>query len=266
MKWIEKEAHEFSRDKERIRISGLNWRYHKPLIKKKLQDIADKAKINGIELDLIDYADAPIGFGFDGVNLGFGTIPTGNVIIKKEEKSTRYVRHLQKGATLEITYSAFGMVMISISPSKSEDSLAINNPVILYQTYNAGELTDRIIEKYVRTLFRFHRKTGVLHRRTFKDRWVVRWFRIKMFISEYETGEQKLKKYSGLYFPVWALLVAVLTLVVTYLASNFNHQEPTMDMSRFKTIELMQMNQDTLAELKRREVMHTRDNPRKQVN
>jgi len=223
MKWIEKEGQEFIRDKERIRVSGLNWRYHKPLIKKKLQEIVDKAKINGIELDLIDYADAPIGYGFDGINLEFGTIPTGNIIITKGENSKRYAKHMQKGATLEITYSAFGMVMISMSPSKSEDSLASNNPIILYQTYDAGELTDKIIERFGRTLFRFHRKTGVLHRTTFKDKWVVRWLRIRMFFSEYETSAQKLKKYSGLYFPVWALLIAVLTLIVTYLASNFNH-------------------------------------------
>lgn len=222
MKWIEKEARDFNRDKERIRISEVNWYYHKPIIKKKLEEIVKQAKIKGVEFHLDDYADQPIGAGFDGLNLQFATRLTGNMIKTKNEKYTYYAHHTQIGATLEITYSAFGKVVISMSPAKSEDSLASNKPIILYETYDAGKITDKIIDRSVKSLIRFHRKTGVLHRTTFKDKWVVRWLRIRMFFSEYETGEQKLKKYSGLYFPIWVLVIAVLTLIVTYLAANFN--------------------------------------------
>lgn len=223
MKWIEKEAFEFNRDKERIRISEINWYYHKPIIKKKLEEIVKKAKTKGIEFHLDDYADEPIGAGFDGLNLQFSTRLTGNMIKRKDEDHTHYKRHTQIGATLEITYNAIGIVIISMSPSKSEDSLASNNPIILFESYDASKITDEIIVESVKSLIRFHRRTGVLHRTTFKDKWVVRWLRVRMFFSEYETNEQKLKKYSGLYFPVWAIVIAVLTLIVTYLASNFNH-------------------------------------------
>ncbi|PHP91284.1 hypothetical protein CBF17_024140 [Pantoea agglomerans] len=234
MKWINKQEKEFEKDELRREISRENWRYHKPRIKKSLREIAVSAKQSNIELSVYDYKSNPNGFGFDGLNLQFGMRFAGNMIqteteevIKLEteegvqeskDKRLHYNHHMQEGAVLVITYSAVGHIHIFCSPSTSEDSLAKHKNLILYHTYDARTISDRVIKRCVKALFYYHRFTGVLHRITWRDRWAVRWLKTKMYFIEYLEPNEKFTRYSGLYIPIISFIVAVLSLWVAYLS------------------------------------------------
>lgn len=220
MKWITEQKKEFERDELIILISALNWSYHKPRIKKTLEDIAKSASENGINLIVYDYADNPNGCGFDGLHLQFDIRFTGNMIKKKEKKSTHSNYHRQEGAILAITYSAVGHVHIFARPSESEDLLAVHKDLILYYTFDARTITDKVIKKCVKALFHYHRFTGVMHRITWRDRWAVRWLKTKMYFIEYLEPKERFTRYSGLYIPIVSFIATLASLLIAYLAYN----------------------------------------------
>lgn len=223
MKWMIEQNKEFERDELRVLISEVNWAYHKPKIKNTLEDIAKIARKNGVNISVYDYAENKNGFGFDGLNLQFDMKFTGNMIEKKKKKSIHFNRHRQEGAVLAITYSAVGHVHIFASPSKSQDSLAVHKDLILYHTYDARTITDKVIKKSVKALFHYHRVTGVMHRITWRDKWAVRWLKTKMYFIEYlEPNEMRLR-YSGLYIPIITCIVSLLALCIAYLSYNPAH-------------------------------------------
>ena len=234
MKWMNKQKKEFEKDKMRRFISKVNWQYHKPRIKKTLEEIVTTANQHNINLDVYDYADKPDGWGFDGINLQFGMKFTGNMIKKEIEKvievetdkgleeqiqkSIQFNYHKQEGAVLAITYSAVGHIHIFASPSTSEDSLAKHKDLILYHTYDARTITDKVLKRCIKSLFHYQRFTGVMHRITWRNRWAVRWLKTKMYFIEYQESKDKFTRYSGLYIPIISFIVGALTLWVTYLS------------------------------------------------
>ncbi|ELZ1905892.1 TPA: hypothetical protein ACIU15_002428 [Yersinia enterocolitica] len=219
MNWIKKHSIEFQKDKLRILISKVNWNYNKNYIKRVLDDISKEANANGIEVFVYDYNDnIPKGFGFDGLNLQINNKWTGNMIQKKEEGGIIFNHHTQGGAALMITYSKIGQINVIVAPAKSEDSLAVHRSLILYHTYDAATITRRRIEKWVNCLFYYHRYTGVLHRRTWKDRLMVNWLKTRMYFIEYLNPKEKFTRYSGLYIPTLALVVSIIALIVSLLS------------------------------------------------
>ncbi|MGP2543202.1 hypothetical protein [Yersinia sp. 2541 StPb PI] len=219
MNWIKKHSIEFQRDKLLISISKVNWNYNKNLIRLMLEDISKEANANGIEVFVYDYEEDPTGFGFDGLNLQIHNKWTGNMIRKNgndgEEISNH---HYQRGAALMITYSAIGQVNVLIAPAKSDDSLAKHRSLILYYTHDAATITRKRIEKWVSYLFYYHRYTGVLHRRTWKDRLMVNWLKTRMYFIEYLNPKEKFTRYSGLYIPTLALVVSIIALIISLLS------------------------------------------------
>ncbi|HHA0034956.1 TPA: hypothetical protein ACOEXB_001635 [Yersinia enterocolitica] len=219
MNWIKKHSIEFQKDKLRILISKVNWNYNKNYIKRVLDDISKEANANGIEVFVYDYNDnIPKGFGFDGLNLQINNKWTGNMIQKKEDGGIIFNHHTQGGAALMITYSKIGQINVIVAPAKSEDSLAVHRSLILYHTYDAATITRRRIEKWVNCLFYYHRYTGVLHRRTWKDRLMVNWLKTRMYFIEYLNPKEKFTRYSGLYIPTLALVVSIIALIVSLLS------------------------------------------------
>ncbi|MCB5311821.1 hypothetical protein [Yersinia intermedia] len=219
MNWIKKHSIEFQKDKLRILISKVNWNYNKNYIKRVLDDISKEANANGIEVFVYDYNDnIPKGFGFDGLNLQINNKWTGNMIQKKEDGGIIFNHHTQGGAALMITYSKIGQINVIVAPAKSEDSLAVHRNLILYHTYDAATITRRRIEKWVNCLFYYHRYTGVLHRRTWKDRLMVNWLKTRMYFIEYLNPKEKFTRYSGLYIPTLALVVSIIALIVSLLS------------------------------------------------
>ncbi|EKN4168189.1 hypothetical protein NUF60_000200 [Yersinia enterocolitica] len=219
MNWIKKHSIDFQKDKLRILISKVNWNYNKNYIKRVLDDISKEANANGIEVFVYDYNDnIPKGFGFDGLNLQINNKWTGNMIQKKEEGGIIFNHHTQGGAALMITYSKIGQINVIVAPAKSEDSLAVHRSLILYHTYDAATITRRRIEKWVNCLFYYHRYTGVLHRRTWKDRLMVNWLKTRMYFIEYLNPKEKFTRYSGLYIPTLALVVSIIALIVSLLS------------------------------------------------
>ncbi|AJJ17575.1 Uncharacterised protein [Yersinia intermedia] len=219
MNWIKKHSIEFQKDKLRILISKVNWNYNKNYIKRVLDDISKEANANGIEVFVYDYNDNfPKGFGFDGLNLQINNKWTGNMIQKKEDGGIIFNHHTQGGAALMITYSKIGQINVIVAPAKSEDSLAVHRSLILYHTYDAATITRRRIEKWVNCLFYYHRYTGVLHRRTWKDRLMVNWLKTRMYFIEYLNPKEKFTRYSGLYIPTLALVVSIIALIVSLLS------------------------------------------------
>ena len=238
MKWIAKQSEEFKRDELRRNISQANWDYHKPEIKRALQEIVKEAAENNIHLFVYDYEDNPNGWGFDGLNLQFGNKFTGNMIQKEieeeveiqtengiekiTEKTINYDHHRQEGAMLVITYSAVGHIHIFASPSTSKDSMAEHKNLILYHTYDARTITAKVLKRCVKALFHYQRFTGVLHRVTWRDRWAIRWLNTKMYFIEYLDPKDRFARYSGLYIPIVSFVVAVLSLWVAYLSYKPN--------------------------------------------
>lgn len=219
MNWIKKHSIEFQKDKLRILISKVNWNYNKNYIKRVLDDISKEANANGIEVFVYDYNDnIPKGFGFDGLNLQINNKWTGNMIQKKEDGGIIFNHHTQGGAALMITYSKIGQINVIVAPAKSEDSLAVHRSLILYHTYDAATITRRRIEKWVNCLFYYHRYTGVLHRRTWKDRLMVNWLKTRMYFIEYLNPKEKFTRYSGLYIPTLVLVVSIIALIVSLLS------------------------------------------------
>ncbi|WP_288431278.1 hypothetical protein [uncultured Pantoea sp.] len=200
MRWIAKQSEEFRRDELRRKISKVNWGYHKPLIKRALQEVVKIATENNIHLFVYDYDENQNRWGFDGLNLQFGNEFTGNMIqteIEEEveiptengtkkitEKYINFDHHKQEGAMLVITYSAVGHTHIFVSPSISKDSLAEHKNLILYHTYDARTITKKVLNRCVKALFHYQRFTGVLHRVTWRDRWAIRWLNKKMYFIE----------------------------------------------------------------------------------
>jgi hypothetical protein len=184
-----------------------------------LDDISKEANANGIEVFVYDYNDnIPKGFGFDGLNLQINNKWTGNMIQKKEDGGIIFNHHTQGGAALMITYSKIGQINVIVTPAKSEDSLAVHRSLILYHTYDSATITRRRIEKWVNCLFYYHRYTGVLHRRTWKDRLMVNWLKTRMYFIEYLNPKEKFTRYSGLYIPTLALVVSIIALIVSLLS------------------------------------------------
>ncbi|HFO2534738.1 hypothetical protein [Yersinia enterocolitica] len=220
MNWIKKHSIEFQRDKLRILISKVNWNYNKNHIKRVLDDISKEANANGIEVFVYDYNDnIPKGFGFDGLNLQINNKWTGNMIQKKGDNDAVISdHHYQRGAALMITYSAIGQIVVVVAPAKAQDSLAEYRELILYYTHDATTITRKRIEKWVSYLFYYHRYTGVLHRRTWKDRLIVNWLKTRMYCIEYLNPKEKFTRYSGLYIPTLALVVSIIALIVSLLS------------------------------------------------
>jgi hypothetical protein len=126
--------------------------------------------------------------------------------------------HYQRGAALMITYSAIGQIVVVVAPAKAQDSLAEYRNIILYHTHDAATITRKRIEKWVSYLFYYHRYTGVLHRRTWKDRLMVNWLKTRMYFIEYLNPKEKFTRYSGLYIPTLALVVSIIALIVSLLS------------------------------------------------
>lgn len=218
MKWIKQYSKEFERDALRKLISKFNWKHFKPSIKASLISIAEELNKNGIEVSVYDQQDEPDGFGFDSLSLQFNSKFTGNMRQVIETDKITFNHHMQSGGVLSITYSAVGHIHILVEPPKTEDSVAVHSYLILYQTYDAKNITSKRIEKSVKNFIHYQRYSGVLYRKTFKDRWVVRWLKTKMYFIQYLEPKNKFIRYSALYIPLISMIVATIAAVASLIA------------------------------------------------
>lgn len=218
MKWVQQYSKEFERDALRKLISKVNWRYFKPSIKANLIIIAEELNKNGIEVSVYDQQDEPDGFGFDSLSLQFNNKFTGNMRQVIEKDKITFGHHMQIGGALAITYSAVGHIHIFVDPANTEDSVAVHDYLILYHTYDAKNITKKRIEKCVKNFIHYQRFTGVLYRKTFKDRCIVRWLKTKMYFIQYLEPKEKFTRYSDLYIPIISMIVATVAAVASLMA------------------------------------------------
>ncbi len=218
MKWVKQYSKEFERDALRKLISKVNWRHFKPSIKANLISIAEELNKNGIEVSVYDQQDEPDGFGFDSLSLQFNKKFTGNMRQVIEKDKINFNHHMQIGGALAITYSAVGHIHIFVDPAKTEDSVAVHDYLILYHTYDAKNITKNRIEKCVKNFIHYQRFTGVLYRKTFKDRCIVRWLKTKMYFIQYLEPKEKFTRYSALYIPLISMIVATVAAVASLIA------------------------------------------------
>jgi len=218
MKWIKKFAKEFEKDTIRKNNSKEKWEHFKPSIKANLICIAEELNKNGIEVSVYDQQDEPDGFGFDSLSLQFDAKHTGNMRQVIEKDKITFNHHMQLGGVLSISYSSVGHIHIFADPPKTEDSMAVHSYLILYQTYDAKNITNKRLEKWVKNFIHYQRVTGVLYRKTFKDKWIVRWLKTKMYFIQYLEPKKKFIRYSALYIPLISMIVATVAAVASWIA------------------------------------------------
>lgn len=171
-----------------------------------------------MQVSVYDQQDEPDGFGFDSLSLQFDAKHTGNMRQVIEKNKITFNHHMQLGGVLSISYNSVGHIHIFADPPKTEDSMAVHSYLILYQTYDAKNIINKRIEKCVQNFIHYQRFTGVLYRKTFKDRCIVRWLKTKMYFIQYIKPQEKFKRYSALYIPLMSTIAAIVAAVATLLA------------------------------------------------
>ncbi|WP_237391376.1 hypothetical protein [Dryocola clanedunensis] len=224
MGWQKEFSLEFERDELRRLISYVNWFTFKPKFKEQLVLLLTQLSEKNINLNVIDMADEPDGYGFDCITLQVSDRMTGNMRQQITKESIKFNHHRQKGASLSITYSATGAVHMMLFPSSSEDSMAEHDSLIIFHSYNAKNITPTIIENGVRDLLRYHRVTGVLHKSSIKDMLRIKLLRVKTYFIQYNDKENKFKRLTALYIPALTLFVTLLATIATILTMKITMQ------------------------------------------
>lgn len=212
-KWLFKQSRFFEEDRKKIELSRIFWEGHKPTILSTIKSIVQEADHVGIPLFCYDYADSTLSENYptyDGISLKFPMEFTGNLIITKEEKNTHYVRKRQEGSTLQITYNNLGMLLVFISPSTSGDSKAVDADINIYTTYNPAAVTEKVIRKWIKQFFLYHRCTGVLHHPSYTDRLKCYLLKIHCSVRAYLHPDERFKRVTGLYIPTISAFFAFL--------------------------------------------------------
>ncbi len=218
MTWVKDFSVKFGSDELRRTISDVNWDIYKPIIKEQLTHLSKQLSDDQNKLLIIDMAEEPDGYGFDCLTFHFADRMTGNMRQVINEDHIAFNHHWQKGAALSITHSATGAVHMILFPSTSEDSGAKNDPLIIHHSYNPKNLTPKRIEKAVKNLIHYHRVTGVLHKVTIKDKFIVRLLKMKMYFLQYTDKENKFKRITALYIPLFSLIVALAAAITSFVA------------------------------------------------
>lgn len=202
--WLSKQSRLIAKDKKKIELSRIFWKGHKPTILSSIRSIVQEADQVGIPLFCYDYADSMLYKNYptyDGISLKFPMEFTGNFIITKEEKSTHYDHKRQEGSTLQITYNNLGMLLVFISPSTSGDSEAVHADINIYTTYNPADVTEKVIRKWIKQFFLYHRCTAVLHHPSYIDRLKCYFLKIHCSVRAYLHPDERFKRVTGLYIP-----------------------------------------------------------------
>ncbi|CAI1552101.1 MULTISPECIES: hypothetical protein [Serratia] len=217
--WLSKKRAGFNKDEFRVRVSKINWNIHKRLIISEFENVVRDAKSNGIDLFYYDYKDQSVpnkeSVGYDGVALRFTAKFTGNGYRYKNNESIHTDLNFQHGATLHVTYSAIGLVLVFLTPSTSKDSLADHPTINLYSTYDSGSINAHRIKPWIKKFFAYQRITGVLYRRTLYSRLLVTRMRLNNYFKSYLLPDEKFKRISGIYIPGWALIFVIITVMIT---------------------------------------------------
>lgn len=212
-RWLSKQSLLIAKDKKKIELSRIFWEGHKPTILSTIKRIVQEADQVGIPLFCYDYADSTLSENYptyDGISLKFPMEFTGNLIITKEEKSTLFDRKKQEGSTLHITYNNLGVLLVFISPSTSGDSVAVDADINIYTTYNPADVTEKVIRKWIKQFFLYHRCTGILHHPSYIDRFKCYLLKIHCSVREYLHPDERFKRVTGLYIPTVSAFFAFL--------------------------------------------------------
>lgn len=215
---IKSEKAKRKRAEELRRYANINWGIKKKEIECIFQEAFCDFKVNGREFYLDNDLNSDLSekkyIGYDCVQISHPLRFTGNLVITKDDSSTKYDRKKEVGAALSITTSAIGSFDIFLMPAKNDDQLLESKSLIVFSCKDPNELTKKRILKSIKQYLIFQRVDSLLECSSIYEKLYVAWL--------YFWDARNRGKYRSLLFQVtnhWGA-VAVSALAAWVIAKN----------------------------------------------